>query len=212
MRFSKITSRLEFGTTVAEASRQDHVMYDLSDREDEIAHQVVTAFELNKNSTDNKQLWKPVPFSHVQKIWNDYARWGFVRDTKGIDAIAKQTIDNFLQLYVNTVLAGHTQLDPKDYLEGIGVEWDDETLDKFADYIVDERGQWMISDQIDKLYKDIVDLAMADTEEQKLQVIDRIFNRVHARSDLAAYFIEGGSSSLNKLSSIDEDHLVISNE
>jgi hypothetical protein len=36
--------------------------------------------------------------------------------------------------------------------------------------------------------------------EDKLVTIDKMLNVVHPRSDMASWFIEGGSSSLSKLS------------
>ena len=34
---------------------------------------------------------------------------------------------------------------------------------------------------------------------EKLQIIDRMFSRIHCRSDLPGLFIEGGTASLNQL-------------
>ena len=43
-------------------------------------------------------------------------------------------------------------------------------------------------------------LRKAKTPEEKIVIIDQILNVAHQRSDLASWFIEGGSYSLSKLS------------
>lgn len=180
---------------------EDQYLDDVPSREGEIAYQVVHAFESNKNG---KQWWKLVPFASVKKIWGDFADKGYVRDERGMLKIASQLIDNVLQLYVNSVLAGHTSQNPEEYLKEIDseLEWTEEDFDKFYDYIEDERGQLKISDIADKLYGDAMDLAAAKTAEEQLMLADKILQRVHMRGDLAANFIEGGYKSLNMLSDI----------
>ena len=54
------------------------------------------------------QSWPVVPFGRLKKIWQDYAKYGFVRDAKGMESIAVRMIENTHRLYANTYLMGHT--------------------------------------------------------------------------------------------------------
>ncbi len=55
-------------------------------------------------------------------------------------------------------------------------------------------------------------LCQARTAEQKLLTLDKIFNVVHQRSDLAGVFVQGGAATLSKIanqggySTPDEQH------
>ena len=100
------------------------------------------------------------------------------------------------------------------YYSSIAYQWGDidnldeyiEYLDEhFGDWILDERGQWRISDYgLDPLMKKVSELRKIHQPEKKLVKIDEIFAVVHPRSDIAGLFVEGGSRSLSQLSSVDE--------
>ncbi len=69
------------------------------------------------------------------------------------------------------------------------------------DYFDDENGMARISDYgLEPLFKLLCKLVEDKTSESKLVTIDRILNVVHQRSDIAGWFIEGGSNSLLELS------------
>ena len=180
---------------------QEEEQCDLHERfceqEDEALRDVLEEFVASK--PDEKQPWELVPFNRVRKIWSDYMQYGFVRDVRGIDQIADRMIRNVHRLAANTYLMGHTQGDPTEHFEDYSI--DEKAKERFWEsYIIEESGQWRISDYaLDKLQNDALELMKARSAEEKLQIIDRMFNRVHQRSDLSAMFIEGGAGSLDKL-------------
>lgn len=148
-----------------------------------------------------KQPWPVVPSARLLKIWNDSARFGFVRDERGIDDIADRMISNAIRLQVNTELCGHTHRDPVDVVDDVfdDIEWTDELDELFGDYCEDEYGMWRISDYaLDGLMDDAIELFATDDHGKKLEIIDRMLQRVHARGDVASYFVEGGSTTLSK--------------
>jgi len=154
------------------------------------------------------QPWDHVPFERVFKIWNDYIKMGFIRDEKGIDNIADTMIRNVARLQINTELTGHTQEDPAimvDEMEGYE-EWTEDVACNFADYIDDGHGQLKISDYaLEPLVQDSMDLIGSASPEEKLQIIDRMFNRIHMRGDIAELFLAGGTQSYNKLAGLDDE-------
>jgi hypothetical protein len=75
---------------------------------------------------------------------------------------------------------------------------------QFFDYYMnDPEGKMggFISDYGLKPLEDLLfELLRAGSPEEKLLIIDRMLNVVHQRSDIADWFVEGGSSSLSQLS------------
>ena len=109
-------------------------------------------------------------------------------------------IENTQKLHANTVFMGHTEKSGREYAEELGIEWNDEWEDTFPDHVEDENGQWRISDYaLNPLVEDSVRLMTENDPVRKLLIIDRMLNRIHARSDIAALFIEGGQSTLNQM-------------
>ena len=79
----------------------------------------------------------------------------------------------------------------------------DELTTKFSWYYVEDpdSGQAYISDYgMQPLLTLVGELRRETKPEDKLLTIDKMLNVVHPRSDMASWFIEGGSSSLSKLS------------
>jgi hypothetical protein len=96
----------------------------------------------------------------------------------------------------------HTESDPKYWFEQEEEHWDDNLNQKFIEHVEDENGAWRISDYALKpLIELSIKLYSENNDEQKLQIIDRMLNVIHARSDCAAFFVEGGSDTLNYLAS-----------
>ena len=77
--------------------------------------------------------------------------------------------------------------------------------DRFFDYYQDDpEGKFggFISDYgLQPLEELLAELLRASTPEEKLLIIDRMLNVVHQRSDIADWFVEGGSHALAQLSS-----------
>lgn len=126
--------------------------------------------------------------------------YGVVRDTRGLETIEEIITENILKLYVNTELAGHTQVNPDDDFE----EYDYTEQDKedFWDYIkeISDYGFSDFGGRRPGLTTLLGHLRKARTPEEKVPIIDQILNVVHQRSDLAALFVEGGSAALSQLS------------
>ena len=67
---------------------------------------------------------------------------------------------------------------------------------------MDDKGAWRISDYaLSKLVNGCMELMYAKTPEEKLMKIDWILNVIHMRSDIAGWFVEGGSQTLDELAS-----------
>ena len=157
---------------------------------------------------DGKQRWTVVPATAFTGIWQEYMDTGLVTGfkEKQVENIADTIIKNIARLQANTDLAAHGSMKPKDLWEeaGLGEEHTPELEDKFMEYITDPvSGQWRISDYgLDKLVPLAFQLSEAGSAEEQLQLIDRVLNVAHQRSDLAAMFVEGGSATLNELSGV----------
>ena len=79
----------------------------------------------------------------------------------------------------------------------------EDLTEKFSWYYTEdpESGQAYISDYgMQPLLTLVGELRRETKPEDKLVTIDKMLNVVHPRSDMASWFIEGGSSSLSKLS------------
>jgi len=152
--------------------------------------------------SESKIGWYPIKIDRIRKIWSDYIKYGIVRDEKGIDDIVECFIDKIIQIDINTMLYGHTQHNPIEFIKDfIEKEISEEELEKIQIYVEANEGNWIISDYgLPKLKKILRQLICEIDYVQKLLLIDQILNVVHQRSDLAAWFIEGGREALENLS------------
>lgn len=169
------------------------------------AESIISEYEAHMGDKSYRQKWQVVPSARLIKIWNDYAKTGFVRDEKGMDDIAWTVLYNIWKIHANTILCGHTSEDASSFAEGVIGENLEEKYgrDIFEDdisFFEDEHGSWRISDYaLDPLVKASEKIESATTAEQKLQAVDHILNIVHARSDLSGWFVQGGKATLNQL-------------
>ncbi|MFW5847676.1 MAG: hypothetical protein ACOCVF_02040 [bacterium] len=227
----------------------EDVDWDLYEKEDELKANIFNDFLYNNNPNLTKRTpWRLIPFHRLKKIWEDYIKYGFVRDEKGIDMIEGIVTANIIKIHIFTELSGHTMVNPDDdfedyfgevinsflngetqhlpdylvnYLkqkveeltdEDASFETKKETLmenlqEKFYwYYTTDKTGADMISDYgLTPLLKLLDQLRKTNNVEEKLVTIDKILNVVHQRSDIAAWFIEGGSNALSQISGYDVD-------
>lgn len=159
--------------------------------------------EFKSRQPNTHQSWSVVPANRLIKIWNDYSKTGIIRDERGMDEIVDRMVRNVVRLGINTALLGHTQLNPSELF----AEYSDEDLteeenEALGDFIVDENGSWRLSDYgLPKLEELVFTLLGAGTYPEKLLIVDQMLNITHQRSDLAGMFVEGGTSTLNKLAS-----------
>jgi len=78
-----------------------------------------------------------------------------------------------------------------------------ELQQKFWDYYIEDpkSGQAYITDFAFKPLETLIGQLMRTTKpEDKVVIIDKMLNVVHQRSDIAAWFVEGGSRALSQLS------------
>jgi len=172
--------------------------------EDDVVYALLEAqravlYEFIKNPR-GKQPWTVIPADRLKKIWKDYATYGIVRDVRGIDEIATHMINNIMRLNANTELAGHSQIDPKEIYDEVGIKYTEKRDEMFGNYILDENGQWRISDYgLPKLMDLAFKLGNANDSREKLLIIDQMLNVFHQRSNLPAMFVEGGGITLDEL-------------
>ena len=176
----------------------DETFYDYHEQNDEITRNMLDEYGKRKG---HRQSWDVASASRTKKIWADYAKMGFVRDEKGIDKIAGQIITNIQKINANNILSGHTEEDPVEHAQNLlDKKIPENYFNKIDDFITDDKGAWRISDYaIKELNDNALQLQQAKTSEQKLAIIDKVLNIVHQRSDLASWFIEGGTKTLNDL-------------
>jgi len=158
--------------------------------------------------TDNeymqeRQLWTTIPYSTFERMWSQFIKFGEVPSQlwKYLDKIEAIITRNILKIDVNTEFAGHKN-DGMDYdiIEDYGVSMED--LEKhFGDYIEDSNGAARISDfALEPLLNKLRELKHLETPEDRLMKIDQILEIIHMRSDIASWFVKGGSKALSNLS------------
>jgi len=184
-------------------------MENFFEKRDNIANQLIREYNKNVDKPDARQDWETVPAGRLKKIWNDYAKLGFVRDDVGMNLIASIVSENIHKIAVNNALTGHTEEEPGSFAERVTDEkHPEEHFYKNENFFDDEKGIARISDYgIKPLEEGELALTRAKTPEEKLQAVDSILNIVHQRSDLPSWFVEGGTKTLNELSARPSDEL-----
>jgi len=178
----------------------EDIDWDLYEKLDDVKRETLDGFLSDRKRGIKQQPWQLVPFARLKKIWEDFMTYGVVRDTRGLEMIEDIIQTNILKLYVNTELSGHSEVDPKYDFEEYGyTEQDMEDfwsyIDKISDYAFNDFGGRRLG-----LTTLLGQVRKARTPEEKLPILDQILNVVHQTSDLASYFVEGGSSALSQLS------------
>ena len=177
----------------------------LAQLEDDIAQAIINEWEKAKGNSNARQAWNVISKGMLIKEWQYNRNTGLVHD-RIIEKIQDICINNYLKLYVNSVLMGHTPLSSYDFAEiFIPEEWDEEKFEEFLEdfewFAIDNKGNWRISDYgLDKILNYVLKLIMENDNSKKLVWIDFILNVAHQRSDLASWFVEGGSITLSELS------------
>lgn len=171
-------------------------------------------YDLERAAPGDRMRWSKLPLERTKKIWRDFARTGVIRDEKGLDDIVHHMVENIALLDATTDLAGHGDVLPDHIIEGMELDPDSpevsEAMDKLSWFILDApqgtRAQWRISDYATPALRSLAIKALdADTPEEKIVLVDRMFNITHQRSNLANWFIEGGRDALDDLSNGEED-------
>jgi hypothetical protein len=169
---------------------------DLIHREEEILETMINEYKSGR--WPDAAPWRVVPAERLKRIWQDSAQLGFVRDEKGLLAIRDRFVENFLRLSVNTAISGHATYSYRevldDHFEG------EEDIQAFVDWAVECETGWRLSDYgIDKLFKLCAAASEATEPAELLTLCDLIMNVAHQRSDLASWFVAGGTRTLSEL-------------
>lgn len=274
--------REEFNRFIKENDYDDSD-YSFYDDMDEKIEKILQDFLFSNNDDFTARIpWRVVPFARLKKIWEDYIKFGFVRDVKGLDMISGIMIGNTLSLNALTMLSGHTEESPDGYFEeawgdyvddyilkvkGDDIEFVDPNqteinfdnpelgykkkenvynptpnqnyditnylFDNYIDYNEDEVNRMNNKQLREKLMELLMDnfysyysvdskgieimsdyglkplvtlafqLRKIDEDKEKIVTIDKMLNVVHQRSDMASWFVQGGSSALSQISGYD---------
>lgn len=178
----------------------ENTMYDYYDTHDEAVLDQINQY--NQSKPGDIQPWRLIPAPRLKKIWTDYMKFEFVRDVKGLQMIEDIIIENVKKIHANTILMEHTTLGAESFEEMYGEKLEETDERDYGDWAVDNKGSWRISDYaLSNLINGTLELMHTKTPEQKLQKIDFILNVIHQRSNIAGWFVEGGSETLNEISS-----------
>lgn len=255
------------------------INYEIFERIDDFKVDILNNF-LYKNNEDYtmEMPWRLISAPRLKRIWENWIKFGFVRDEKGLQMIEDVMISNTIKIDVITTLTGHSsepvdeyyedawgehidslvsqffqdnreddnhnsndpsQLEfdwnsqngdgkkkiipnPKErvsdpYLENYLSELNPKAIDPtnirkelmeklqgqfFWYYVNDPKcGHMRISDYglapLQKLAGKLLDTY---DSAAKVPVIDAMLNVVHQRSDLASWYVQGGSNALSDLS------------
>jgi len=145
--------------------------------------------------------WSVIPFARLNKIWQDYAKTGIVRDTSGMESIKHKMLEILARLHASNDLAGHgSGVSDEDISEYTGMKMPKgDNTDFYFNFLETDYGSPISDYGLDKLWA-IAQLLMRESSpERQLLLCDQMLNVVHQRGDLAALFVEGGSSSLDQL-------------
>jgi hypothetical protein len=151
----------------------------------------------------SKQSWSVIKGKSLIAEWNYFTKLRICHN-KVIDKFVRICTENYSKLYVNTVLMKHDSIDPccfmQDFYTGLSPDEIEKWLEDYEDYAVDEKGNWRISDYgLEPIRKYLIDILLTDDYNKKLYLIDCILNVCHQRSDLSAWFVEGGRKTLSVL-------------
>lgn len=170
---------------------------------------------------NGKQRWTVVPFEMWRRVRSEFFQLGFIRSEKALQNVVDIVTHNVLQIIVNTMIdyfSVHYRWsdalamlpnDPelKPFFGSIAkaceqYNLDEEELQLFDEYAQDDNGVTRATDAArDVLISNIKDLAQESDPMQQVVILDHIFDISHQRNDLASWLIEGGTASLNKLTS-----------
>lgn len=179
----------------------DEVSNDFVERRDRALSALVEMFKKGKRG-ERHFRFTLIPAARLKKIWVDFGKTGFVRDEKGMDAIAVRMLNNIAMLDLTNALSGHSQEDPDDILESGGYEDLPDKQEFLDSFLTDpETGGFYVSDYgLPYLHGAYSLIKRAETPEDQLFAVDKALNVVHQRSDLASWFVEGGTKTLQEIS------------
>ena len=183
-------------------------VYEWHDRVDRVKFKMLDQFLANP---DGRWVLKRVPAALAKRIWLEYGKRNTISDANGLDKIAEIMLDGIAALRVATQLQGHSD-DGMGYHEMFDevYDWDDGETDQKVDpeklyqfltvQLDGEHKMEFLSDYgLKPLERLVPQIADEEDPVKRLHALDRAFNICHQRSDLSAFFIEGGQSTLQAI-------------
>lgn len=176
----------------------------LFDLEDYYAEKIISEWKDNKGKDDTRQAWRVIPSNMLIKEYRYSLKTSLAHDNI-IEKFQDIIIENYLKLYINTILFGHSSINPFScyaiyFPEDFSEDDFDKLFEDFEWFAIDHKGNWRISDYgLDKIGHYVSCLLEEEDNNKKLAWIDCILNVAHQRSDLASWFVEGGSITLSAL-------------
>lgn len=166
-------------------------------------HELYSSLEYNMIHdmiSGKKQHFNLVRPEELKKIYKEHQEFGMIKNEKLLDSIIQRCIKNTAQLRVNTILYGHENTDPyeiyKDHFED-GELSNDEFNDLVFEYVPSDK----ISDYGLKWAEEIIlRLMVAKNDNDKIVLLNHLFDIIHQRSDFAEYYVLGGKSALLQIS------------
>ena len=153
-----------------------------------------------------RQDWKKIKFETLRNI---YIKFSTVPEKIGLSKPLLKTFDkilniiriNTLKIDINTEYTGHQSSMDEDLLNDYNLTIDD-CFKFYGDYCEDDAlGQMRISDYgLEKLINNLFEILKNDNYYKKFMYMDQLLAVVHMRSDIADWYVEGGSESLSKIS------------
>jgi hypothetical protein len=181
---------------------RESAIYYLAELEDDLLQEILHEWRINKGKKNVTQSWSLIPSKMLIKEWDYNSKTGLTHD-KIIEKIQDICIKNYVKIYINTVLFGHTSISPFGYAECWLDEEEteesfEEWLEDFEWFACDKWGDWRISDYgLDKIGSFVISLLEEEDSNKKLFWIDQILSVAHQRSDLSSWFVEEGSKTLS---------------
>jgi hypothetical protein len=168
---------------------------DLIHREGEMLETMINEYKSGR--WPDRAPWRVVPAERLKRIWQDSADLGFIRDEKGLLSIRDRFVENYLRLGVNTAISGHATYT---YREELDDHFESDDIEPFVDWAIQCETGWRLTDiGIDRLFPLCAAASEATDPAEILMLCDLIMNVAHQRSDLASWFVAGGSRTLSEL-------------
>lgn len=150
---------------------------------------------------DNYIQWKQQKPFNKQQLEIDYEK-GSGAGKEGVDSTYTPSPEEKQKLYpfLDSIVGDDFGEISNDDIKEKAVK---ALIEQFIWYYIEdpEIGQARISDYgLEPLQKLLIQLRNTHTAEQKIPIIDQMLNIAHQRSDLASWFVKGGSHALSDLS------------
>jgi len=159
---------------------------------------------------EGRQPWTLLPIQTLKNVWMRFATTAPGLDIpqatiKTLNKIVNTIVRNIIKVDINTEMTGHKTHGPDSDELGDYNLIEKEVEMWWGDYCSDGmQGQMRISDfALDKLMEKVEELRSEDDPHKRLQIADATLEIVHMRSDIAGWFVKGGSRALSDLSGYD---------